>query len=783
MAEVIVVVMGLLALGFLGTRVADVLRIPHSVFLVVAGIATAIVLRAQPGLDMGELEHLFPEIILYILLPPLIFESAYNFDIHELRRDVVPISALAVLSLLVSTFVVGYGLHWWLGLPLLPALVFGALISATDPVAVVALFKAIGAPKRLNSLVEGESLLNDGTAIVLFRVLLAFVAVPVFDAQALVAGVGAFVQVAVGGVLVGAVVAGLVSLALRFTSTQAAAQLGLTVAAAYLSFLLADHAFHVSGVIATMTVGLFLGSRARLELNKEALHGMRHVWEFMSLAANTLVFFGVGLVFDPEVLLPALLFVVPTLVLVYAGRAVSVVGVVPLVNLTRWAKPISLAYQTILVWGGLRGGLALALVLTLPSDFPHKQLFLALAMAVVLATLLVNALTIKPLMGWLGLNRLNPVDDGFYRKTMGQLGSTVFGALTRAAGEGALSESLVHEKQAEFVARTGHSSEEEATDRVFALYTLLLTEKRYYDDALEDGILSRSAYTLLCRTVAERQSVLDLEGWEALEASPLGRVAREGWRRWAGTRINDLVLQLEVPLNQRLALSEAAHGSQVPTVRRLADRWLAAVSEQLAEFYTHYPSWGIGVQSVYIARTVKATAGKTLEELQGSGIISGAVAAQARQNIDSVHALALAEARGLFRPTVATLLARVPLFRGLPTEALATLAARVHQSVVPKSTVVVRQGDAGRSFFLVTAGFLEVSWSTLAPDAPKPRLFVGDYFGEVALVFGQTRGATVTAVIDSVLIEIDRGPFEELLGAYPEVRDDVLKTAEARRHG
>ena len=136
---------------------------------------------------------------MFVLLPPLIFEAAYGLDFDQLRRELLPLTALSIVALVMSTALIGYGLHWVFRLKLLPSLVFGGLISATDPVAVVALFKEVGAPRRLNTLVEGESLLNDGTAIVLFRVLLAAAAAAQLGQGLIVRGALQFIEVALGG--------------------------------------------------------------------------------------------------------------------------------------------------------------------------------------------------------------------------------------------------------------------------------------------------------------------------------------------------------------------------------------------------------------------------------------------------------------------------------------------------------------------------------------------------------------------------------------------------------
>lgn len=792
----ITILMALLGLGFLATRFASTLHIPHSVLLVIIGIAAGSILRMRSGIPIESLVGEFPEIILYVLLPPLVFESAYNFDFYEFKRDLVPITALAVVSLVISTILVGLGLSCFLKLPLVPCLVFGALISSTDPVAVVALFKEIGAPKRLTGLVEGESLLNDGTAIVMFRVMLGFMAVPVFNAQAVASGVAQFVAVAAGGVLVGLAIAAMISLLLRLTAAAASAQLGLTVVAAYLSFLLADHVFHVSGVISTMTVGLFLGTRARLDLGKEALQGMNHVWEFMVLAANVIVFFGVGLTIDTGILVKSLAFLPATLVLIYLVRAASVFSVLPVVNATKVAKPISAAYQAILGWGGLRGGLAMALALTLPEDFPFKQLFLALAAAVVLSTLLVNALTIKPLMRWMKVDRLNPVDEGFYLKTLDLLGQSVFDPLVRAAHGGSISSSLVEERHVEFrqgieesARAIGHENNAgQEVDLMFGLYSLLLFEKRYYDEALGNGVLSRQAYVRLCRSVMDRKLELEQDGREGLERHDFGVYGKKGFQKrlrgWKerlfGPSMSILSLGLEIPLHRLFAIQEAEEESTLPEGKALALRWCGVIREQIAEFYAYYPNFGIGLQSAFIANTVRAASARTIDELQDAAIISGAVSARARQDVAARHAKASSEARMLLNPRVEYLLGRIPLFKGLPAEVLAGIARRARRLVVAQGSEVVKEGASGSSFFLVTAGFVEVLSDALARQGIRPKLFIGDYFGEMSLIFNRPRSATVVAAIPSELVEIEQLAFQDILKDFPGLRAEIESIAGKR---
>ena len=442
MADTVLLIAGLLGAGFLATKLSSTLRVPHSVLLVLLGITAGLLLKIHNQPLPPDLWSQFPEMVLYVLLPPLIFESAYHINFLDLKRDLIPVTSLAIAALFISCFIVGAGLNLLFAIPLTYALVFGALISATDPVAVVALFRAIGAPHRLSTIVEGESLLNDGTAIVLFRILV-FISAGTIQGNVHISGITSFISVTAGGLLVGLAFIALMSLLLRLTSSSAGAQLGFTVASAYGSFIIADHWLHVSGIIATLTVGLYLGSRARLELNRDALKGMQGIWEFMALCANILVFLAIGFSVDFSTLLYDFSYIPWTILLVYMARAVSVTCVLEPLRWFRIGHPVRPSYQAVIIWGGLRGGLALAMVLMLPPHFPYRHQFLAMATSVVLAYLLINALTTVPLMRQLKLTSLSRKEQVFHKRSLAHILIGIFSTLTDVAERGSLSPRLV----------------------------------------------------------------------------------------------------------------------------------------------------------------------------------------------------------------------------------------------------------------------------------------------------------------------------------------------------
>ncbi|MAV90621.1 MAG: hypothetical protein CL676_04315 [Bdellovibrionaceae bacterium] len=789
MVEAILMIMLLLVAGFVGTRVANTVRMPHSVFLVFIGVAAGLAIRHFDPHQVASLEHLFPEIILFVLLPPLIFESAYNFDLKDLKKDLFPISFYAVIALCASTAIIGFSMHYLFHLSLIPSLTFGALISATDPVAVVALFKKIGAPKRLNALIEGESLLNDGAAIVLFRVLVGFVAVTTFESSMITEGMQQFMIVAFGGALVGLGFYYATSLLLKITS-DSSAQLGLTIASAYSTFIVADHFLHVSGVIATMVVGLLLGHRARLEFNKEALHGMHYIWEFLALAANTIVFFGVGLSVDPVGLKESYHLILPTLGLVYFARAFVVYGFSPLVNVLRLSEPISFGYQTLMIWGGLRGGLALALVLLLPHDFPHRQLFLSLASAVVLSSLFVNALTIERMMGWLGLKELSDRDKRSYLQSLKKVISASIKPFEEGKSQGLYSSDIVQhqqnllqnywEQKESGIQGTLKSSENQILEE---LQQALLEEKALYNHNLAEGFLSKKAYISLTESFEKRNELLEEEKLEVLKAFPFGKImeSKKSGLSLFTSHSKFLALKLETLLHLKLALEELSQKPFKDEVKDVLAHWMERAEKSLEKFYGAYPDETASVQTQYISGAVSSKAESKVHHLVEEQLISAAVATRLKKDFETMHELQIEESKKLLNPSMSYLLKRVPIFGKAPNALIEEICSKVHKQSFRTGETVVTEGEEGHSFYLVTSGILEVTSQFLEESQMRPRLYVGDFFGELSLLLGKPRGATVTAVADAQLLELHEKDFHEILEKYPEIKSEVMSVAELRQ--
>lgn len=385
----------LLIIAIIVALVAHRLKLPYTVGLVITGIALKLM---HVNVEV-KLTH---EFIFDVILPPLLFEAAINIHWKPLRRDMFPIILLSTIGIVIAAAFVAWGIVYFLQWPLPSALIFGVLIAATDPVAVIAMFKDSGASGRLRLLVESESLFNDGTAAVMFAIVLAWAQgsygagisiLPVLQGLSLTVG---------GGIFIGFVCA-MIAILVSGHSADHLQETALTTACAYGSFLLAEH-LHISGVLATVTAGLFMGNLGVLkegdENNNLSERGRAFIidfWEFAAFLANSLIFLLIGLrvavISFPKIGVFTLSIIT---LLVIIGRALAVYPLCMPLWRSRWSIPLK--QQHILWWGGLRGALALALALSLPDTIAmHDEIVIA-AFGVVAFSVLVQGITMPLLL-------------------------------------------------------------------------------------------------------------------------------------------------------------------------------------------------------------------------------------------------------------------------------------------------------------------------------------------------------------------------------------------------
>ena len=382
----VAVVVLLLCLTVAVAALAPRVKLPITVGLVIVGLAINIL-----GLFTTDLS---PDLVFYVLLPPIIFEASFNLRKADLFKDWKRTVSLAFPGVAIVTVLVGAGTHG-LGQPWTVAMLFAAIVAATDPVSVVAMFRDLGASPRLTTIIEAESIMNDGTGAVAFALVLAVVMGS--DASAGWA-IGKLAWMCVVGLGVGGVL-GYAALWLHRIMDDWKAEFSISLALAYGSFVLAQW-MGASGVLAALAAGFIVGNwGSQFNLKEETRELMRLTWEYGAFFVNGIVFLLIGLIMNWPTILENVWLVLAAFALTLAARAIIVYGYEGVARLGGGGAPMS--WSHVLWWGGLRGTVPLALLLTLPSDIAGLPTIQALVYGTVLCSLLIEGLTIPLVVGWL----------------------------------------------------------------------------------------------------------------------------------------------------------------------------------------------------------------------------------------------------------------------------------------------------------------------------------------------------------------------------------------------
>ncbi|MGB6241481.1 MAG: cation:proton antiporter [Castellaniella sp.] len=800
---------GLLALISFMPPLAGRLRLPYSVLLAIVGFVLGVIIHVHgwaPGvvadfLDSLQNFEISSETFLYVFLPVLLFEAALAMNIRRLLDDISPILVMAIVAVVVCTVAVGFSLAAISPYGLVVCLMLGAIVATTDPVAVVGIFREVGAPRRLTTLVEGESLFNDAASIALYSVLLSVL----FSGgePSVTQVVVSFLLSFIGGGLAGLVMGRLATSLFRWLRGWPPAEITLTVSLAYLTFYVAEHYLGVSGVVATVVAGLVVGSNGRTRMSPTTFEQLEGAWAQFGFWANSLIFLFAAMLIPrmmAEITWMEVLLILVVFIVTLGARAVMVYGLLPLLGRLRLSTQVSPSYRAVMLLGGLRGAvsLALALAVTEQPAVPHeaRQFIAVVTTGFVLMTLFVNGLTLRPLIARLGLDQLSPVD----RTLRDQAQIVELEALRLRIDEIARHEHIGPEvlERLHAVFDASQTSMDAAQvqqlsmDQKVAVGMGILAgrEEEMFFETLKAQVVDwRTAESLLAR--AERLGDMvrtgGLAGFEsAIEgdlryASTLRLALRlhhlTGKPFWLGRELARRFTNLMCKWAVARRLIQFARtdvqpllGAEVTDIIIAAhQRRLALLEGALQALTLQYPSYARHLQEAYLARMARSLERMHYRDMLTHNLISGEAYSDLVQQVEMRWG-PLETHPGLdIALSAEAMVQRVSLFEGLDEATMSAIGKVLKPRLaVPGQAIHTRIGRSHAMYF-VASGAVALN----LPDGTTAELGSGQIFGEMALAMNHDFQAQARSIGYSRLLMLQEKDFKRLLAQFPVLRDKI----------
>jgi CPA1 family monovalent cation:H+ antiporter len=809
-------IIGLLLIASITLAASKKLKLPFTVLLVLVGIGLTQLAEHGPSILQPFVDYdISPGVILFVFLPTLIFESAFNLDVKQLRSNLLPVMILAIPGLILSTAIIGSIVWFFTDISLAAALLLGSILSATDPVAVISLFKQLGAPKRLTVLVEGESLFNDATSIVVSKILLGVATAGYFSSEAAFNGVISFFTVFFGGVLVGWVAALITGVVLGKVESDSFIEISLTTILAYFSFLIAEELFHVSGVMAVVAAGITMGSWGRAKISPSVAGYLEHFWEYLAYVANALIFLLVGLRVELGALVESLEQLCWVLIAMLISRALVIYSLVPLTSMLPSVEPVNRAYQTVMYWGGLRGAIALAIVLSL-GEFEYADSFVAIVTGAVLFTLLIQGLSIEELIKRLGLDKIPLADRVARAEGIMHATHTALQRIPELQSGGLFSLRIAEtmkqrcEKESEEVyheLEEMRSQELDISQERMLLFTRgLREEKHFYYELFSKGHLSESAYRDLCHSVdIQLDSVRlgralplytiyppqltkflrDMYRWvNALfgftglpERWQTGRIARNYEKAWGRYQASSHVFAELAHLYEAHSVPEEL----VQEVRDTYQNWIQSSRKRIDEIGELFPEFTNSMQEKLAARLIIHAQKEVIARKIESGTISHGVGEKLLKKLEKEIKELRSKDISHLKIDPSELLRKVPFFQGIPPDEFKGVAARLQPRNLPAGEIIIQQGEEGDTLFLIARGVIRVSRKDGEEERDLATLMAGDFFGEMSLLHHAPRSATCRSVSPCALYELRRRDFDELRLQFPAIHEALERTDRERK--
>lgn len=823
MDDIILLVLGLAALLFLTALMLPLARrinAPFTVLLAAMGILLGVALdfgqAAAPGGLLGELLHTLSafdvrsDVIFFVLLPALVFESSLAIDARALSRDLGPIMFLAIAGVIISMVAVAAVIFGVTEQSLVVCLLLGAMVAATDPAAVVAIFKDIGAPKRLTLLVEGESLFNDATAIVLFTIMVGMITGE--SDPSFVGGMLRFTEVFLGGALLGWIAARvLLQILWWLEDYYPMVENTITVAWIYIVYVVAEHHLDISGVMAVVVIGLMIGTTGRMVMSKDGWDAQSQLWERIAFWSNSMIFVFAGMALPGLLELASVELIYPALMLIltaFAARFAILFGLMPVLGRVQHAFQVSTAFRWVMFWGGLRGAVALALALFLledPDVPPEVQTFVAALVAVVVMfTLFVNATTIRPMLSGFGLDRLLPTDLALRQRVLIDALTSVRREIAEEARRQEVEGELTQVLEGEYDEKVAILDTTEEVGRLdseawqqVALLMLVRLERHLHVQRMDRELCSPEVTrNLLSQNDRSQDAIREggLTGYLASVSREMGysRLIHRGvwlhrklgWsgplsralaQRFANLQSERSVLR-EIQEQQLDQLCELVDSTRQRDLRGALAAHLRQVEDALDALEAQYPDYASGLRFNLLELSALRQEQDRYQQMFDEGVIGQEIFNDLMMHVRERREEAQRHPPLDLGLEPARLLEQVPLFQELDAEAIEAISAHLRPRLALPGEMLVRRGELGDSMFFISSGAAQV----LLSDGDSVTLGSGEFFGEIALVKDMPRVADVQAASFTDLLVLTRRDFRAVIERDTTIRDAIERAAEER---
>ena len=807
LSEIMLVLMGLLTVSMMAAAICNYIPVPYTVFLVILGMFLGSLARQDIGLNFLLDFQLTPDLVLYLFLPVLIFESAINLDARSLMKDIAPILVLAIPALVISTAIIGLGLWFIKDFNIIYALIFGALISATDPVAVISLFKELGAPHRLTVLVEGESLLNDATAIVLFNILLGISIWGQFGVFDFYVAVAEFLKVFFGGLGVGIIIGIVTSELLNRIHANISGYLIMSIVVAYSSFAISEHIMHLSGVMAVVSSAITLGLLGANRIPQREKETVDETWDILALVCISLLFFLVGLSVDVSLLFSHLDTIFVAIVLVLVARAAGIYTLVPSAVSIFKLPNISMREKHIMWWGGLKGGLAIAIVLSIPTTMPGRETLIYVTLGVVIFSLLVNASTVRPLMRKLGFDKFTDQEEIELQHGLKQSFSQAENILKifKKANIIPRSTKKIIQEKTKKIFEVSESTSDTYTKTHYVKVTALRMEMKELKYLYDIGFLQYYTYMnmkiLLQRESdnlelnekknAEKNATIKQSPFIRLEKSIIKQLREHDFassflsryqylrfsqtlqRNIAGLLIRKKVMEKIDSLDYVEGVFKKNIINQYKQRHDRRKKRLEDISANFPEFYERY-------ETRLFEKVSLNAADFFIREAYNNSEFGTKIFVNIKKRIDdAINELPkITDSIPVLQPR--EMIAMVPLLQGLSDKLIDQLSNRAKELTFLQGDLVIEQGEKGDSLYIINHGELTI-YKTEHIDKPIAELKSGDFFGEMALLGEQVRTANVKVNKPTSLLRLTRKDVLLMAENEPELKNRLERAIEERK--